>query len=282
MPPSYTANMPVEPAGSEPTLAASFASASALNEVRDRVSREEWQARVELAALYRAVAHFRWTDTIFNHISYRLGGVNDAEEFLINPFGLLYEEVTASSLVKIDVDGNILDDPTGLGINAAGFIIHGAVHAARPDVKVVVHTHTRAGVAVAAQEKGLLPISQHAALLMGRIGYHDFEGLATRADEQARLVANLGDKPAMLLRNHGVLVAGRSAAEAFNMTHVLERACDIQIAAMAGGSDLRMISDESIELSKAAMGGANAAFAFDRDWAAMKRLLDRVSPGYDA
>jgi len=242
--------------------------------VRGRVTAEEWQARVELAALYRLVAHFRWTDTIYTHISMRVPG---EETFLINPFGYLYEEVTASSLVKVDGDGKVLDDPTGLGINKPGYVIHGAIHKARHDVQCVIHTHTKAGAGVSAQEEGLLPISQHAALFVGRIGYHDFEGVAVREDEQARLVRNLGKHHVMILRNHGILSAGRSASEAFVLLHMLERACEIQVAAVSNGARVRRISPESLAETQAVL---DANSGFKRDWDAMLRLLERVAPDY--
>jgi ribulose-5-phosphate 4-epimerase/fuculose-1-phosphate aldolase len=242
--------------------------------VRGRVTAEEWKARVELAALYRLVAHYRWTDTIYTHISMRVPG---EDTFLINPFGYLYEEVTASSLVKVDGDGNVLDDPAGLGINKPGYVIHGAIHKARHDVRCVIHTHTGAGAGVSAQEDGLLPISQHAALFVSRIGYHDFEGVAVREDEQARLVRNLGEHHVMILRNHGLLSAGRSAGEAFMLLHMLERACEIQVAAVSNGARVRRITPESLEATQAVL---EANSGFTRDWDAMLRLLDRVAPDY--
>ncbi|WP_238550599.1 class II aldolase/adducin family protein [Blastomonas sp. AAP53] len=244
-------------------------------DVRSRVSAEEWEARVELAALYRLVAHYKWTDTIYTHISMRVPGEHT---FLINAFGLLYEEITASSLVKIDVHGTVLDDPTGLGINRAGFVIHGAIHAARHDVACVIHTHTRAGAGVSAQEHGLLPISQHAAIFMGRLAYHEFEGIAVNEAEQERLVADLGDKRVMILRNHGLLAAGRNAGEAFYYLNTLERACEIQIAALAGGGRVRMISDESIQACSAVVDSVGSDFS--RDWSAMMRLADRLGPDF--
>lgn len=238
-------------------------------------SASEWHARVELAALYRLVAHFRWTDLIYTHISLRVPG---EEAYLINPFGYLYEEVTASSLVKVDVHGNILEDPTGLGINGAGFIIHGAIHSARHDVGCVLHTHTRAGVAVSTHEEGLLPISQHASVLMGRIAYHDFEGIAIRPEEQSRLVADLGPHSMMILRNHGLLVAGKTAAQAFYLIHMLERACEIQVAALGYGVTVRRITGQSIIESQLAIDATNPDYS--RDWAAMLRLVQRVAPDY--
>jgi ribulose-5-phosphate 4-epimerase/fuculose-1-phosphate aldolase len=245
--------------------------------VRDRVSAAEWNARIELAALYRLAAHFRMTDTIYTHISMR---VPDEFAFLINPFGLLYEEITASSLVKVDVEGNVLDDPTGIGINRAGFVIHGAIHQARHDVACVMHTHTPAGVGVAAQKDGLLPISQHAAILVGSIGYHDFEGIAVDRDEQRRLIEDLGPHPVLILRNHGLLTVGRTAMEALYYMLVLERACQIQIAAQSGGAALRVISKASIVATEAVI--KSAELNLTRDWGAMMRLVERIAPDYAA
>ena len=253
----------------------SGASEGGLAGVKQRVSAEEWEARVELAALYRLVAHFRWTDTIYTHISLRTPG---EETFLINPFGYLYEEVDASCLVKVNLAGEVLDDPTGLGINKAGFVIHSAVHGARDDVHCVLHTHTRAGVAVSAQEEGLLPISQHATLFVGRIAYHDFEGIAVHLPEQERLVADLGQHRAMILRNHGLLAAGRSAAEAFYLINALERTCEMQVAALGGGVKLRHISPEALASSQAELDAYDTTFS--RDWAAMLLLVERIGPDH--
>lgn len=247
---------------------------SALRDVKSEVSPEEWEARVELAALYQLVHHFRWTDTIYNHISLRTPGEHS---YLINPFGYLYEEITASSLVKVDVEGGIVQDYTGLGINQAGFVIHGAIHAARPDLACVMHTHTRAGSGVSAQDHGLLPISQHAAFLYGRIGYHEFEGVAVDLEERKRLVADLGDHKMMILRNHGLLTCGRTAAEAIFWMINLERACEIQIAALsAGEANVRRVSDASLQ----ATAKLTEDLDLSRDWAALLRIVERVAPHY--
>jgi ribulose-5-phosphate 4-epimerase/fuculose-1-phosphate aldolase len=258
------------------TVMVSGAAALGTGPVRDRVTALEWQARVELAALYRLVDHFRWTDTIYTHISLRVPG---EEAFLINPFGYLYEEITASSLVKVTARGDVLDDPVGLGINKAGYVIHGALHAARPDVHCVLHTHTRDGVAVSAQDHGLLPISQHASFFMGRIGYHDFEGVAVDEDEQARLAANLGPHAILILRNHGLLVAGANPAHAFYLINTLERACEIQIAALGGGTPVRFVSDRAVKASQDVLESFGTDFS--RDWAAMLRLVKRVAPDFE-
>src|SRR3982751_5918176 len=206
--------------------------------VKDRVSAEEWEARVNLAACYRLAAHFRMTDLIYTHISARVPGPE--HHFLINAFGLLWDEISASALVKVTLDGEIVDDTTGSGINRAGYVIHSAVHRARPDVQCVMHTHTASGIAVAAQEQGLLPMSQHAMRFTDSIAYHDYEGLALELDEQTRLVRDLGSHKAMILRNHGLLTCAESIPEAFDLMYYLERACQSQIAASAGGAKLRV------------------------------------------
>lgn len=259
-----------------PNTSAAFVPRSIVGSVRDRVSAEEWNARVELAALYRLCAHFGLTDTIYTHISLRVPG--EGEAFLLNPYGLFYEEVTASNLVKVDIDGEILDDPTGIGINRAGFVIHGALHAARADVACVLHTHSAAGIAVSAQAGGLLPCSQHAAVVLGNIAYHDFEGIAVYAEEQARLQADLGDKRILILRNHGLLTAGRTAAEALVLMMTLERACEAQIGALAGGRELTEVSPEALAATQRLVEMGNGVYA--RDWAALLRLVERVAPDY--
>src|ERR1700744_3684244 len=202
------------------------------------VSEEEWQLRCDLAALYRLVAHHRWTDFIYTHISARLPGPD--HHFLINRYGVNFHEMRASDLVKIDVDGNIVD-PRPLSsrdVNAAGFCIHSAIHMAREDLVCVVHTHTAAGIAVSAQKEGLLPLSQHACKFYGRVAYHGYEGIALDLDERERLVADLGEHKAMILRNHGLLVGGTSIAEAFLNIYMLERACAAQVDALSGGREV--------------------------------------------
>jgi len=199
------------------------------------VSPQEWETRVKLAAAYRLAALFHWTDHTATHFSARVPDSGHGV-FLINAFGLLFDEITASNLVKVDIDGRILDDPSGLGINQAGYVIHSAIHRARPDLAAVLHTHTRDGVAVACQRDGLLPLSQHALIVYHRLAYHDYEGVALELDEQQRLIADLGDKDLLILRNHGLLSAGVSIEAAFRQLYTLERACTVQIAAQAGGS----------------------------------------------
>ncbi|QIB64123.1 class II aldolase/adducin family protein [Kineobactrum salinum] len=242
--------------------------------LKERVSEVEWNARVELALCYRLIAHFGLTDTIYNHISYRIPG--EEEHLLLNPFGLLYEEVTASSLIKVDVEGNILDDTTGLGINKAGFIIHGAIHEARPDVNCVLHTHTDAGLAVAANAAGLLPISQPAALFMNRIGYHDYEGIVLRMDERQRLVKNLGAYNFLILRNHGLLTAGASIAKTFQWMLILQQACSVQVKALAGNPELTELTPAAIEEAQVAHDQSDA----EVDWQALRRMIDRYAPDY--
>src|SRR5262245_4860749 len=200
--------------------------------VKERISPAEWQARVDLAAMYRLTALYGWDDLVFTHISLRVPGPE--HHFLINPYGFLFEEITASSLVKVDLAGNVVMETTYF-INPAGFTIHSAVHEAREDAQCVFHTHVAHGVAVSAQKQGLLPISQQSIFPLAAIGYHNYEGVALNADEKIRLVSDLGTNQALILRNHGLLTVGRSAAEAFLYMYVLESACRIQIMAQSGG-----------------------------------------------
>lgn len=242
----------------------------------------EQETRVNLAACYRLVAHYGMTDLVYNHITARIP--DSDHELLINPFGLLYEEVTARSLVRINLDGEILDHgSTDLGINRAGYVIHSAVHGAREDVACVIHTHTRAGVAVSCMTDGLMPISQTALRFLGRTGYHDFEGPAIDEGERVRLVTALGDNDALILRNHGLLTVGRSIAEAFLLMQRLETACQIQVAALAGGRPI-IPSEESRRRTAALFspdGGSNdVSIAGDREWPALLRQLDRADRSY--
>ena len=253
--------------------------------VRDSVSAEEWQARVDLAALYRLTALHGWDDMIFTHISHRVPGPE--HHFLINPYGLLFDEITASSLVKVDLDGNVVQD-TEYSINPAGFTIHSAIHDARDDALVVMHLHTDQGVAVSAQKEGLLPLSQTAMLIREDIAYHDYEGVALDLDERERLVADLGaTKHSMLLRNHGTLTCGDSAAMTFTRMFFLERACKMQIMALSAGRDGVLECDEELQGKVAGQGGmtrASSGMGRLTDmlvWPALLRKLDRQSPGYD-
>ncbi|MET0209576.1 MAG: class II aldolase/adducin family protein [Burkholderiaceae bacterium] len=232
--------------------------------------------RIDLAACYRLAAHFRMTDMTYTHISARLDG---GEEFLLNAFGLLFEEVCASNLVKVGPQGEILEDPTGVGINTAGFVIHSAVHATRPDVRCVMHTHTAAGMAVSTHPEGLLPITQHAMRFHKRIGRHAYEGIALDLAERERLARDLGDHNALILENHGMLTCGRTVAEAFGTMYYLERACQAQVAALGGGVKPLMPSLESIEKT-AHLFHENRGKADTRDWPPLLRMLDRSDASY--
>lgn len=236
----------------------------------------ERQLRVDLAAAYRLVALFGWDDLLATHLSVRLPGPE--HRFLINPLGLLFEEITASSLVKIDLDGNIVGN-SPYQINPAGFTIHSAIHAARADAQCVIHLHTINGIAVSSQKHGLLPLNQTAMLMNGRLVYHDFEGIALNHDERPRLVADLGHNNAMILRNHGTLAVGTSIADAFQTIYFLERACAIQVAAQTGGAALRTPDDTVQKLVTKQV--ADFGDVADRLlWPALLRRLDRVNPGY--
>lgn len=238
---------------------------------------DEWRVRVDLAACYRLFDYFRMTDLIYTHISARVPGRHD--HFLINPFGLMFDEITASCLVKVDVDGNVLEDSTGMGINPGGFTIHSAVHMARPDVQYVMHSHTPAGIAVASMERGLLPLTQHAMRFTNRLARHHYEGVYFTHEERQRLQASLGQRTAMLLHNHGLLVCQKSAVEAFDEVYYLERACQAQVALLSLGEKL-------IEPGAAA-GEQVAAYmetpgrkSPQKAWDALVRRLDRIDPSY--
>ncbi|SOY67107.1 class II aldolase/adducin family protein [Cupriavidus taiwanensis] len=244
--------------------------------MQERVSPEEWRLRVDLAACYRLVALHGWSDLVFTHISARVPG--DDHHFLINPYGLMFEEITASNLLKIDAHSNkVLDSP--YPVNPAGFVIHSAVHQARADAQCVLHTHTRCGIAVSAQKSGLLPLSQQATFILGSLAYHDYEGVAMHEAEKPRLQADLGHANHLILRNHGLLTVGRTVADAFLSMYVLEAACQIQIAAQAGG-ELANVSAEIVrdvaESVRVQTGGLGGAFV----WPALLRKLDRIDPGY--
>lgn len=246
------------------------------------VTQQEWQIRCDLAALYRLAAHFRMTDIIDTHISARVPGHQD--QFLINRYGVMFHEMRASDLVKIDKQGDVIE--TGrraqeLRVNKAGFIIHSAVHGARHELNFVIHTHTAAGIAVSAQEGGLLPISQHALKYYDRLSYHDYEGIALDLEERERLVADLGpDNNAMILRNHGLLAAGRTASEAFQEIYFLERACQAQVAAMAGATALRYPSEAVCRRTADQFAGDADSGYSDVFWQASLRLIENDKPDY--
>jgi ribulose-5-phosphate 4-epimerase/fuculose-1-phosphate aldolase len=246
-------------------------------------SAEETRLRRELAAVYRLVAHFGMADLIFTHISVRIPGPE--HHFLINPYGLLFEEITASSLVKIDLSGNPVEQTT-YPVNPAGFVIHSAIHAAREDALCVLHTHTKAGCAVAAQREGLLPLNQISLEFYDRIWYHDYEGVALNLAEQERLVADLAQHPAMILRNHGLLAVGETPGEAFLRMYYLNRACEIQTTALAGGVALVLPDPDVSALAARQLTGTDESSdlqddrAYDLAWAALLRLASRIAPDH--
>src|SRR5712691_193398 len=213
--------------------------------IREQVSAEEWQVRVDLAAAYRLVAHYGWDDLIFTHLSVRAPGPE--HHFLINPYGMMFEEITASSLVKVNLEGQIVMSSPYF-INPAGFTIHSAVHAAREDALCVIHLHTDYGVAVSAQKNGLLPVSQQSLFALASLAYHEYEGLALNEEEKPRLVSDLGTRNSLILRNHGLLTVGSTVAEAFLSMFILERACKIQILAQSGGAELLPVPDPIVDL----------------------------------
>ncbi len=245
--------------------------------VREQVSKEEWETRVNLAACYRLMHEFGMTEMIANHISARVPGTQD--EFLINPFGMLYEEMTASSMIKIDIDGNILFNATDYGINQAGYVIHSAVHSARHDVDCVIHTHTLAGMAVSAMKTGLLPLAQ-TSMRFGEVAYHDYEGPALNLDERARLIADLGEREAMILRNHGLLTVGPSIPESFNNMFRLERACQLQVTTLSCNAEISLPPAEVVkETHDGFKPGVRRRWGLI-EWPALLRKLDKIDPSF--
>ena len=250
--------------------------------LQHQIADEEWRLRVDLAAAYRLVALYGMSDLIFTHISARLPDhLTDGEEqFLINPYGMFFDEITASCLVRVDMQGNVLSE-TPYIVNRAGFVIHSAIHAARPDVQCVLHCHTRAGVAVSAQADGVLPLSQQASVVLTSLAYHDYQGLAVYDDERLSLQRDLGQADHLMLRNHGLLTVGRSIPEAFINMYFFESACQIQVAAQAGGGALTHVTPAvlaGVQEAVAAMGESTPAH---RAWPGLLRRLDRLNPGYD-
>jgi len=267
--------------------------------LRERVSAEEWELRVQLAACYRLVARYGMTDLVYNHITARLPGPE--HHILINAYGMLYEEVTASSLIKVDLGGNIIDKADHpYSVNAAGYIIHSAVHEERDDAHCVIHTHTPAGIAVSAMEEGLLPLSQTAMRFHGHVAYHDYEGPAFNRGEKTRLVAHLGDRNAMILRNHGLLVCAPSIPQAFNLIYWLEQACRIQVQLLSCQRPLHRATPEVVELTAGALSGTEITLDNEAatnpnvkpgaqragsgygllEWPSLLRALDRVAASY--
>ncbi|MBP7335292.1 class II aldolase/adducin family protein [Niveispirillum sp.] len=254
--------------------------------LKGAVSADEWKTRVDLAALYRLVALQGWDDMVYTHISARIPGPE--HHFLINPYGMFFEEMTASSMVKIDMDGNVLQETPHI-VNAAGFNIHSAIHAAREDVQFVMHLHTDQGVAVSSQQEGLLPLNQASLAILPELSYHDYEGIALNIEEKERLAADLGDNWVMILRNHGTLAVGLSAADVWRSMFILERACKIQVMAMSAGRDKLLIAPQTAQQEVARQmkdrgplrleGGLTVT---DLIWPACLRRLDRELPGYDA
>jgi ribulose-5-phosphate 4-epimerase/fuculose-1-phosphate aldolase len=246
--------------------------------VHDLVSPEEWQVRIDLAAAYRLVAHYGWDDLVFTHISARVPG--SEHHFLINPYGMMFEEITASSLVKVDLAGKIVM-ASEYSINPAGFTIHSAVHAAREDALCVMHLHTDCGIAVSAQKDGLLPLSQQSLFVLASLAYHDYEGLALNEEEKPRLVADLGSKTFLILRNHGLLTVGPSVSDAFLAMFLLERACRIQILAQSGGGKLVSINDEKIFAQIPSQEAVVTQGSGGRlVWPGLLRKLDRMGANY--
>lgn len=247
------------------------------SEIQKLVSAEEWQLRVDLAACYRLVALYGWSDLVFTHISVRVPGPE--HHFLINPYGLMFDEITASSLVKVDQHCNkVIESP--YPVNPAGFVIHSAVHEAREDIQCVLHTHTRAGIAVSAQKNGVLPISQQSTFVLGSLAYHGYEGVAIRDDEKARLQADLGTANYLMLRNHGLLTCGKTIADAFLSMYTFENTCQIQIAAQAGGGELTEVDPQIVKgvghAMKVQTGGLGGSFV----WPSLIRKLDRIDTSY--
>jgi ribulose-5-phosphate 4-epimerase/fuculose-1-phosphate aldolase len=246
--------------------------------MRDRVSRDEWNTRVDLAACYRLVHHFAMDDLVYNHISARVPG--EEGHFLINAYGMTYDEITASSLVKIDFDGKVVQDSgTGYGVNLAGFVIHSAVHRGRPDVACVIHTHTPAGMAVSAMKCGLLPLTQN-AMYFGGLGYHDYEGPAVDLDEQRRLVGALGPHEAMILRNHGLLSVGRTIAEAFVTMYWLDRACQAQVFAVGSSQELLVPGNDVVKTTNDRYKPGQRRKIGELEWSGLLRLVERRYPGF--
>ena len=250
---------------------------NSLPSVKTQVSPEEWEARVNLAAAYRLIALYGWDDLIFTHVSVRAPGPE--HHFLINPYGMLFEEITASSLVKVDLTGEkVMDSP--YDINPAGFTIHSAIHAAREDALCVMHTHSINGVAVSAQKDGVLPISQQSTIVLASLGYHDYEGIALREEEKPRLVRDLGTHNFLMLRNHGLLTVGASPADAFLAMYIFEAACMIQVRAQAGGGELVPVNPDILAGVKSMVQLVLRGMGSQLAWPGLLRKLDRRNPGY--
>jgi ribulose-5-phosphate 4-epimerase/fuculose-1-phosphate aldolase len=246
--------------------------------LKGKVSDEEWALRVDLAAAYRLVALYGWDDLVFTHISARLPGPE--HHFLINPYGMMFDEITASSLVKVDQDGNKVED-SPFPVNPAGFTIHSAVHAGREDAQCVMHTHSINGVAVSAQKEGVLPLSQQSLFVLSSLGYHDYEGVALNEAEKPRLVADLGSNNFLMLRNHGLLTVGASIADAFLGMYIFEASCMIQVRAMAGGKALIPVNQKIVDGIQAQAEQVTKGLGGALAWPGLLRKLKRANPGFD-
>ena len=253
-------------------------SATVITSVKNKVTAEEWQTRVDLAACYRLVAQYGWDDLIFTHITAKIPGVEN--QFLINPYGMMFAEISASSLVKIDLGGNKLDTDNPFPVNPAGFTIHSAIHAARHDAKCVLHVHTPNGVAVSAQKDGVLPISQQSIFVLASLAYHDYEGVALNDDEKPRLVRDLGDKTFFMLRNHGLLTVSETIADAFQAMYIFESTCMIQVRAQAGGGELIPIPQPILDGAKAQMKQVTKGLGGNLAWPGLLRKLDRMDTSF--
>ncbi len=248
-----------------------------ISNVRSHVGAEEWRKRVDLAACYRLIDHYGMSEMIANHVTTRVPGEDNA--FLINPYGYLYDQMHASCMVKIDLEGNVLLDPTGLGVNRAGFVIHSAIHRARHVVDCIIHTHTIAGMAVSAMKCGLLPIAQ-TSMRYARIAYHPYEGVVLNLDEQSRLLANLGDHDGMILKNHGLLTVGDSIPAAFDAMFRLERACQVQVAALSCNVELELPSADVVDAAWKLYQPGVRRRTGQLEWPALLKKLDRIDPSY--
>jgi ribulose-5-phosphate 4-epimerase/fuculose-1-phosphate aldolase len=251
--------------------------ASTNSTVRDQVSPEEWRQRVDLAAAYRLVALYHWDDLIFTHLSARVPGPD--HHFLINPYGMFFDEITASSLVKVDLSGRkVMDSP--YEINPAGFVIHSAIHAAREDARCVLHVHSLNGIAVSTQKGGVLPISQQSIFVLSSLAYHDYEGVALRDDEKPRLVRDLGDKSFLMLRNHGLITVAESVPDAFLLLHFFESACTIQVRAQGMGGELVPIDPRVLATAKEQASQGTRGLGGKLAWPGLLRRLERIDPSY--
>jgi ribulose-5-phosphate 4-epimerase/fuculose-1-phosphate aldolase len=256
----------------------STSTGNTVSSLKNNVSADEWQTRVDLAACYRLVAQYGWDDLVFTHITAKIPGVEN--QFLINPYGMMFAEITASSLVKIDLEGNKLDADNPFPVNPAGFTIHSAIHAARHDASCVLHVHTPNGIAVSAQREGVLPISQQSIFVLASLAYHDYEGVALNDAEKPRLVRDLGDKSFFMLRNHGLLTVGESIADAFQSMYIFEATCMIQIRAQAGGGQLLRIPQPILDGAQAQAKAVTRGLGGNLAWPGLLRKIDRIDTSF--